>query len=231
MADREIIRPPFPADFPGITNAGFRYLQQLAEAVNLIRGGTTHGTPTDYTEIEKDGTVRFYGEATTWKDINFILIGLAQGSSAPNIGTVGGGTIRYLLFDGLSTAEEVSGAVELQHDIRMSIIKPHIHWFPTTAAAGSVKWNLTYTINNAGQDEPAETTISVVAATPGAVRSVVSAFPDVDVSAHNHGAQFSFRLWRNPSDAADTYSSDAATKTFGLHVEIQSLGTRDVIDD
>lgn len=34
MADREIIRPPFKADFPNITEAGFKYLQQLAALVN-----------------------------------------------------------------------------------------------------------------------------------------------------------------------------------------------------
>lgn len=231
MADREILRPPFQSNFPDITPAGFRYLQQLAQSVNLIRGGTQHGGPVDYLEIEKDGTIRFYGAATTWKDIDLGIIGLAHGASAPGIGVVGGGTIQYLLFDGIATLEAVSGVVEIQHDIVLNVVKPHVHWFPTTAAAGNVKWNLTYTINNVGQSEPAETTVSVVTATPEAIQATVSGFPDIDVSGVTHGAQFSFRLWRNPADAADTYGADVAAKTFGLHVEIHSLGTRTTIVD
>ena len=136
-----------------------------------------------------------------------------------------------MLFDGLATAEEVSGSVELQHDIVMDVIKPHIHWFPTTAAAGNVKWNLAYTITNVGTLEPAETVLSTTTATPGAIQSTISAFSDIDVSAFTHGAQFCFRLYRDPSDVADTYGADVATKTLGLHVEIQSLGTRTTIVD
>lgn len=231
MADREIIRPPFKADFPNITDAGFRYLQQLAAEVNLIRGGTTHGTGTDYTQIEKDGTIRLFGAATTWKDLDLDLLSLAHGAAAPGTGTLAGGIIEYLMFDGAGTTEAVNGYKELQHDIVMNVIKPHIHWFPTDASAGNVKWNLTYTITNVGDAEPAETTISVTTTAPGAIQAAVSGFPDIDVSSFTKGAQFSFRIWRNPTDVADTYGADVATKTFGLHVEIESMGTREVIID
>jgi hypothetical protein len=231
MADREIVRAPFKSEFPNITDAGFRYLQQIAEAINLIRGGTTHGTLTDYLEIEKDGTIRFYGAATAWKDLNLDLLSLALGASSPDIGVVGAGSIKYLLFDGIATAEEVSGSIEIQHDVVLDVIKPHIHWFPTTADAGNVKWNLTYAITNVGDAEPAETTLSVTTAAPGAIQSTVSGFSDIDISGYTPGAQFSCRLFRDPTDAADTYAHDVATKTFGLHVEIQSLGTRTTIVD
>lgn len=285
MADKEIVRPPYKQDFPNTTDAGYRFFQQVANAIrqifhligidSLITGfvvktgvetyaartiqGTTgevdvadgdgvsgdpvlslpltivtprrFGGETDYSEFEEDGTLRFYGESTAWVDINFGIIGLALGASAPGRGTLAGGTIEYLFFDGVATTEDVSGSVELQHDIVLNVIKPHIHWFPRTTAAGNVKWNLTYTITNVGDAEPAETTISVTTATPEAIQSVVSGFPDIDVSGHTPGAQFSYRLWRNPTDGADTYSGDAGVKTFGLHVEIGSLGTRTTIDD
>lgn len=228
MADREIIRTPFKSEFPNITEAGFRYLQQIAEAVNLIRGGTTHGTLTDYLEIEKDGTLRLYGASTSWIDLNLDIVGLALGASAPDIGTVGGGTIQHLLFDGLAVDEEVSGTIEIQHNVKLDVIKPHIHWFPTTTDAGNVKWNLTYFISNVGDAIPAETTISVTTATPGAIQASISGFPDIDISSFTAGAQFCFRLQR---DHTDTYNADVAAQTFGLHVELQSLGTRTTIND
>jgi hypothetical protein len=232
MADREIIRPPDRREFPQVSDAGFRYLQQIANEINRIRSGTTFGENlTDYLEVEDDGTVRFYGAATTWMDINVDLVQNALGASAPGIGTVGGGTIKYLLFDGVSTIEEVSGSVEINHNVRLDVIKPHIHWFPTTAGAGNVKWFMTYTINNVGDAEPAETTISVITATPGAVQSTVSGFSDIDISGFTEGAQLCYRIYRDPTDGDDTYAADVATKTLGLHVEIHSMGTRGVIVD
>lgn len=285
MADKEIIRPPFKQDFPGISEGGYRFLQQIANSIRqifhligidalttgivtktgvetyaartitgtsgevevangdgvsgnptiglptLISTPRKFGTETDYSEFEADGTLRAYGAATTYRDINFSIIGLGLGASAPDRGTLAGGTIEYLFFDGVATTEEVSGAVEIDHDVRLAVIKPHIHWFPTTTGAGNVKWNLTYTITNVGTAEPAETTISVTSAAGGAIASQMSNFPDIDVSSFTAGSQFCFRLWRNPADAADTYGADVGTKTFGLHVEIQSLGTRTVGTD
>lgn len=230
MADREIVVAPKEVDqFPFPTA---RFLRQVAQEINKIRSGTTFGTDdsTDYMEIEDDGTIRFYGDATAWVDINIDLIQSALGASAPDVGTVGGGTINYLLFDGGATTEEVSGAVELQHNVKLDVIKPHVHWFPTTTDAGNVKWFLTYSITNVG-DAPSETTLSVVTAAPGAITSVVSGFGDIDVSSFSAGAQFAFRFYRNPGDAADTYAHDVATKTLGLHVELQSMGTRTTISE
>ena len=230
MADREILRPP-----PEIDNLPAplaRYLRQLSQEINKIRSGTTFGfdDTTDYVEIEDDGTVRLYGDATSWVDINIDLVQGALGASAPDIGTIGGGTITHLLFDGVSTTEEISGHVELQHNIKFDVIKPHIHWTPATTDAGNVKWNLTYSITNVG-DADSETTISVVDAAGGAVESQVVGFGDIDVSSYGPGSQFSFRLFRDPTDGDDTYAHDAATKTMGLHVEVQSFGTRGVISE
>jgi len=185
---------------------------------------------TGYTEFESDGTLRLYGAATAWYDIDFDLSKGALGASAPDIGTIGAGTIEYLLFDGNATVEDVSGQIEIQHDVKLDVIKPHIHWIPTTADAGDVKWNLTYTVGNTGDGE-SETTLSVTMATPAAIENVFSVFGDIDISSFSAGAQLSFRLYRDPGDAADTYSEDVAAKTLGFHVERQSLGTRTVVSE
>lgn len=230
MADRIIIRPPpeiksFPASVS-------RWCQQVCNEINNIRSGTTFGENenTGYTDIEADGTIRFYLAATPWIDLDIDLMQSALGASAPDIGTVGAGTIKHLLFDGISTTEDVHGHKEINHDIKLDVLKPHLHWIPTTTDSGNVKWNLTYSITNNG-DSDSETTISVVTAAPGAVQSTFSAFPDIDVSSFTAGAQFSFRLFRDPTDGDDTYAHDVATKSLGLHAERQSLGTRTTITD
>lgn len=233
MADREIIRPPFPGDFQGISHAGFRYLQQLADAINLIRGGTTHGGKTDYLQVEKDGTLRFYGEATTWQDINFDVgaLGAAAGASGPTYGTLAGGTIKRAQFVN-SRSTEINGALEVDHEVRLVTIKPHFHALAMSTTTGNAKFSMAYTVTNGGQTEPTETVISVTFAIDGTLGKNYSVgLPDIDISACSAGCQFSFRFYRDPADAADTHAGDLGLKTFGLHVEIQSLGTRDVIND
>jgi hypothetical protein len=49
--------------------------------------------------------------------------------------------------------------------------------------------------------------------------------PTVTVSM---GQQFCFRLYRNPGDAAGTYPTDAILLTAGLHVEMDTVGSRSI---
>ena len=42
------------------------------------------------------------------------------------------------------------------------------------------------------------------------------------------GDQVAFRLYRNPTDAQDTYPDDACVITFGIHSQIDTLGSRNI---
>ena len=188
------------------------------------------GTADDNTTIEADGTVRFNGAATVWRDDNFAAVSLGIGVSPPSDVAINGGTIYTKAFDGNATTEQLFFGTEYNHESKEGAdIVFHLHWSPTTAAAGDVKWQLTYQwINIDGSFAGAETTISVVQAAGGvAWKANKVSFPDVSGDGMLIGSQIVGRLFRDPTDAADTYPDDAAiTGTFGIHYQIDSAGSR-----
>jgi len=213
---------------PAALTGGNVTSQDIVAPLTIGDGGTT-----DYTEFEEDGTYRAYGDATAWIDLNFDVsaIGASSGAAAPNFGTFSGGTIRHAFFPNARLAA-VSSSFEINHQVRLVTLSPHLHWVPDDTSTGDVKFSLTYTLTNGGDTEPSETTISLTDTADGTLEKNYSvAFPDIDASSLTPGAQFSFRLFRDPADVADTLASDVAVKTFGMHVEVQSLGTRTIILD
>lgn len=175
--------------------------------------------------------IEYYEKGNRWVDYNIDLTALPNGASAPDLVALNGGTILVYAFDGGATTEQLFGKLEINHDwAEGTNIIPHIHWLPTTAAVGNVKWNLTYSWTDLSTAEPVATTISVVTATAGSAWfNQQSAFPEIPHEGRKVGSQFCFRLWRNPSDAQDTYTADAAIKTLGIHAQVDSFGSRKVV--
>lgn len=190
---------------------------------NLTLESTAHATKGDV--LCKD-RFRLDTNGYAWIDVNLGSTSLGTGASAPGIVVLTGG-IYTLGFDGIATMEQVFGTVELPHEwVEGTDIYPHIHWIPATAAAGNVKWQLEYTWTALNDAELASTTISVTQATPGAVSNVRADFPAISGVGKMINSQFTFRLFRDPTDAADTYGADALTKTFGLHLQVNTHGSR-----
>ncbi len=80
------------------------------------------------------------GGDAVWIDWNFDGATLAQGAAAPDVINWNSTTIRVSAFDGVNTPEALSKVLELNHDWKEgTIIKPHIHWTPTTTGAGNVE--------------------------------------------------------------------------------------------
>lgn len=226
MADREIIRPPFKADFPNISDAGFRYLQQLAAEVNLIRGGTTHGTPTDYTQIEKDGTIIANGNATCWKDENFGGATTAIGASAPALVSWNTTSILIPQFQHNLT-KELNMLKEYDHaGIAAGSLQVHAHLHPTTADTGTVKLFCEYQIKVSGQTALTGTLNGT--ATMGGVaweEIRLNIGTPITHAMIQRGAQIGMRLYRLSTDAG-TYAHPVAISTWGYHYEVDMLGSR-----
>lgn len=189
------------------------------------------GAPPNYSKFGTDGGLTAYGNARRWVDFNFSAISLGAGASAPDPVQVKGGTIYTRAFDGNVTAEQLFGSLELNHDwAEGTIIKPHVHWMPTTTNAGNVKWRLTRAISQDGL-LTGENTVTAVSAAGGTAWVEKRAdFTDINLAGYKIGAQFMYRLWRDPAnvDGEDTYPDDAAVQTFGLHVLIDTLGSASV---
>jgi hypothetical protein len=181
------------------------------------------------TEFEADGTLKMNGTATVWNDINTTAFGLGKGAAAPDQVTIlASGNLEGLAFDGNATSESLFGSLEILHDFKLgSDVFFHLHWMPTTANAGNVKWFLDYSMQSPNFAFPAPTTISVVQEASGeAWNHQLISFLGIPV--YHIGTQFTFKLYRTPTDAEDTYPNDAVVLSFGLHYEIDTLGSRDI---
>lgn len=173
--------------------------------------------------------LRVGGDAV-WIDYNFGVGALTRGSAAPELITIGTTSIETLAFDGVNTLEQVSTVLEVNHNWKEGTnLSPHLHWYPTTAAAGSVKWFLEYAWTKTGGVVPASTTITVITPTTEvAWHTIFSGFPEIDGTGYLIGSQLHIRLYRDPTDEDDDYGADAALATFGIHAEIDTLGSREI---
>jgi hypothetical protein len=189
------------------------------------------GDGTDNTTVESDGTLKFNGAATNWNDINKSLLPLSTGANVPSIIAVNGATyIKVRAFNGVGTLNELGEGCEVLHDYKEGTdIQPHLHWAPTTAAAGNVKWQLAYMWVERNGTYGSETVISVTTAAAGvAWQEQRVDFPAISGVGHTIGSRFQFVLFRNPADVADTYAADAAAFDFGLHYERDTIGSRQI---
>jgi hypothetical protein len=114
----------------------------------------------NYTEIKTDGTLKYRGDATVWKDMVMDLFGKRLLSTS--------GTVDYdydenvITFDddgSIETANDrVGGNQEINHEFKVGeniTFKPHIHWWQqvTTGAVEPIVFTMRYRVqrNNAAK--------------------------------------------------------------------------------
>lgn len=193
----------------------------------VITGLKKFGDAINHSLFESDGTLKFAGSATVWKDMNISTLGLSVGANIPDLINLDTTTIKVRAFDGGALTEELDGVMELQHDYKEGTdIIPHLHWYPTNANAGNVKWQLEYYLRQDNTVKLIGTTSIVSAASGIAWDETRASFPVISGATLTIGTQIHFRLFRVPTDAADTYASDAAVATFGVHYECDTVGSR-----
>jgi len=205
-------------------------------AVNIGSTGTTRiGGASNYSEFESDGTLEFIGDATVWEDLRVPISAIKRlGFSDPGwvqFKTDGAGSVGvYALAFDPSTDEEVYFSCQLPHSYKEgSDITPHVHWAPSDANAGGVTWGLEYTWAN-------------IDGTYGNT-TIITADDSTDTTSHKHHmANFSAitgtgktlssmlvcRLFRDVSDANDTYASDAFLLEVDFHFEKDTVGSRTI---
>ena len=165
-----------------------------------------------------------------WDDINFNGLSLAVGNSAPDLITLYGSNILGRAFDGNLTMEQLFSSEEVLHGYKEGTgINFHIHWRPTTANTGDVKWNIEFVWQNVETEfNPSMIqNISVISAASGSAwTSIVTGFDIVSGEGMEVGSQIEIRVYRDPSDIEDTYPDDAVLTSVGIHYQIHSDGTR-----
>jgi len=178
---------------------------------------------------EIDDVNRGFHDTAVWDDIILSPDTIQGGSARPDRITLVGNIDAYG-FNGSSTTEEMSSSFEMPHTYKVGTdLRPHIHWCPSDTDSGSVKWQLEVTTAGVGDVFPGTTTVTAVDPSGEVDRAhQVIEFGVIDGTNIDIGDITGFRLFRDPTDGADTYESDAIFLSLGFHYEIDGDGSRQV---
>jgi hypothetical protein len=231
------IKPDLPN---GITRVGFCTREHQDEGQIVVSidtksikdiltdsGDLTIKTATGYTAVL---------EKPVYKDIN---LGAALFStpavSKPDQDTFrdNTGTDTGIVTYAFAPGEKLHGSFEIQHDYKEGTnLNPHLHFQIIDAPTGidKVKWQLTYTFTQS----PEEVSPQILPATTATTFEIdvdtqygfyVNGFPEIDGTNIKIGSQFVFTLERIAA-SADEFAGDALISTFGIHILLDTLGSR-----
>jgi len=149
-----------------------------------------------------------------------IMQSLPITNSAPGVVTVVGGGMKSFGFDGGTTTEELFYHVDVQHDYKAGTdMVFHVHWTPATATGGDVKWQIEYQWVEGGAVWPTPSTSTSTAAAGTTAWADKRADFTLSGTGHTYNSRLLFRLFRAPTDAADTYTGDAVLTSVGMHYQ------------
>lgn len=214
------------------------YWNQLA-ASGLYLSDYKFGNATDYATFEADGTLALYGNATVYDDIMIPGMATRGGASAPSFEVFIGKTyINVFKDNGTGTEDEVHFAVQFPHSWNGDTIYPHIHWSPQSDPGASrvVRWALEYTWAEYNSSTPITfpSTTTIYANAPcesgSDKKHLIGSFGSIVPTTSQDGisSMMVCRLYRNTTDAIDTYTGGAAFLQFDIHFKKNTEGSRQV---
>jgi hypothetical protein len=187
------------------------------------------GASGNYATFDASGSLKNFGGARKWNDINLSISSLRGGPTAPTATQIGTTGLYALHFANTTTSDEVHGSTEILHDYAEGTdIYPHIHWSPSTSAAGNVQWELLYAwVPNNTSITGAMASASVVTAASGIPYAPqYTSFGAINGTGKVMGSRFVFRLRRYiGAGTADTYAATVAGFDFGIHYQKDTFGS------
>jgi len=196
----------------------------------------------NYAEIEADGSLAFYGDATVFDDIRVPVSSTKNGGTKdPDFAvwkTDGSGSQGVFVewFD-KSTEEEVYFSMQLPHSWKTGTdIEPHVHWIPKAdgSAGAVVNWGLECNWTAIG-DTGITTTIIYSSSNHAGDTTLVADkhyLSDLGVMDGSTIAGVSSmavcRVFRDATGAlaTDDYDNDAGLLEIDFHYEVDALGSR-----
>lgn len=167
-----------------------------------------------------------------WDDIILPGFALGTGNAAPaliSLPIVTG--LRCYGFSGTNnTPDELFAFFELPHGYQEGTdLHVHVHWTPETAAVADVKWQVAYSVAPVNGTFGAQQTITGTEATAGLASHILTAIsPVIDGTNLKIGSVIACRLFRDATDPADTYTGYALLLNFGIHYQVDTLGSRQI---
>lgn len=142
------------------------------------------------------------------------------------------GGVRAYSFSSQALAineEEVFFTTQLPHSYKEGTdIVPHIHWSPSTTDAGTTRWGLEYTWQNAYLSVfPTTTTIYAESVASGVANDHLMAnFDPIDGAGKKISSMLICRLFRNSSHDNDDYGAAAFVLEQDFHFQKNTDGSR-----
>lgn len=183
----------------------------------------------NYSGFEPDGTYKMHGEATTYDDISLSGMSFAPGgAAAPDIIDFVTPNLKIYGFDGGSTPERLYITSESKHEYEEgSELEFHVHWAPTTTGAGNVKWQAYVSWMSVDGIFSAPTLLTGISPARGqAWQNTYISLGTMPGTGRTINSQLVIQIFRDPTDVADTYASDAAFIAFGIHYKKDTVGSR-----
>jgi len=196
-----------------------------------------------YDQLDVLNPSEFTLSDTVWEDMRIPVASLkVPGSNAPTWSTFPNGTtdtgLQALHFSDQAVEGNEEGVyftVQLPHAWKIGTdIEAHIHWSPETTGTGTVRWGFTYTwaFIDAVYGEPATVYGEHTIAENEQDKHIYTDFDPwlttpTDRPSYKVSSMLVCKLFRNSSHANDTYTGDAALLEVDMHLEIDSLGSRE----
>ena len=123
--------------------------------------------------------------------------------------------------------EEAYFEVQLPHSYKAgSDLKPHVHWAPVDANAGTVIWGLEYTIQSPNGTFGNTTILEVADNADGvAYKHQLHSLGTISGAGITESAVIFGRIYRKAG--SDTYASDAALVSTDIHFQMDKMGSVD----
>lgn len=211
---------------------GYKPTQQdftdMFDSLLSLYGGSV-GDGTNQLVIESDGTIRFEGTATVWRDLLPTAVYPPTGAASPNITVYPGTTTLKCQEFPLGGAEEFNPTYQIPHEWKLeSTIHPHLHIaVPDDGTGGTINFQIVYQWVNKDQGGVvAETTLASTTVTrtanQGVGHNVVVDFPAIVGTGKILSSLISMRVVRTTG----TFTPSVWLKSADIHVELDTVGSR-----
>lgn len=193
------------------------------------------GTGSDHTEFYRvDGTIRYRGEATIWKDMVADLFGKRLNSTAGKVDyDWDDNAINFQSGGSLANAaDRLGGNQEINHEMMVGssvIFKPHIHWFQ--AATTQYELSAQYRIQRNGEAMTTTWTPITLTANDGedvftyssGILNQLTRFPDISINC-SISDTLQWQMART-----DSLGGSMLVYFFDLHGKVDSGGSNEEI--
>ena len=190
----------------------------------------------NYSTFESDGTLKFNGNATVFKDLYPSSVSVGSGVNAASFTSYNGANLYAYEFVGTGVQlKSLQLGFQLNHDYKEgSDIVPHLHlYIPDDGTGGVIKFYMNYTWTNIdATGTVSETTVSGTvtrAASAGINHNAILSFGTITGTGKTISSVFMCRIYRDPADVADTFGTSVWLKSADLHYEVDSIGSRGIL--